>query len=137
MRLFSLKHEARAFADQAGVPVVPGTDLITDIDAAVEASQGVGFPLLAKATAGGGGIGIIRCDTEGEVAKAVESAGRLGELSVGNAGVFLEHFVEASRHIEVQVFGDGKGNVVCLGERECSVQRRNQKVGVCWRSAPR
>src|SRR5690606_29710913 len=88
----------------------------------------IGFPVILKATAGGGGIGMKICGDAGELAEAFDSVVRLGAGNFGNGGVFLERYVETARHIEVQVFGDGAGRVVALGERDCSLQRRNQKV---------
>jgi len=125
---FGLKHSARALAEAHGVALAPGTDLLTDPAAAVAAAQAIGYPVILKATAGGGGIGMRVCADAGQLADAFDSVVRLGTGNFGNGGVFLERYVETARHIEVQVFGDGQGRVVALGERDCSLQRRNQKV---------
>ncbi len=125
---FGLKHTARALAEANGVALAPGTDLLTDPAAAVAAAAGIGYPVILKATAGGGGIGMRICADAQELADAFDGVVRQGAGNFGNGGVFLERYVETARHIEVQVFGDGQGNVVALGERDCSLQRRNQKV---------
>ena len=128
MRDFGLKHTARALAQQAGLPLLPGTGLIADASAAIAAAQRIGFPVMLKSTAGGGGIGMRRCAGERELEESFGAVQRLAEGNFRNAGVFLEKFVANARHIEVQIFGDGRGRVIALGERDCSVQRRNQKV---------
>ncbi|GAA5482666.1 urea carboxylase [Haloferula sargassicola] len=125
---FGLKHEARRLAGDAGVPLVPGTDLLENAEAAVSAAWEIGFPVMLKSTAGGGGIGMKVCRDEDELRREFESVVRLSERSFGSGGVFVERFIERGRHVEVQIFGDGKGRVLALGERDCSVQRRNQKV---------
>ncbi|MEL6338157.1 MAG: urea carboxylase, partial [Pseudomonadota bacterium] len=88
----------------------------------------IGYPIMLKATAGGGGIGMRVCENEAAVREGFESVARLGKGNFGDAGVFLERFIAEARHIEVQIFGDGEGQVMPLGERDCSLQRRNQKV---------
>ena len=125
---FGLKHEARALAGAAGVPLVPGTGLLKDADAAVHAATELGYPVMLKSTAGGGGIGMKVCRDATELRREFEAVVRLSERSFGSGAVFLERFIERGRHVEVQLFGDGKGRVLALGERDCSVQRRNQKV---------
>ena len=125
---FGLKHSARDLAETHGVALAPGTGLLTDAYAAVEAADAIGYPVILKATAGGGGIGMKICADKDELRDAFAGVVRLGAGNFGNGGVFLESYVETARHIEVQVFGDGKGRVVALGERDCSLQRRNQKV---------
>lgn len=125
---FGLKHEARRLAGEAGVPLVPGTDLLDNADAAVSAAETIGYPVMLKSTAGGGGIGMKVCRDAEELRREFESVVRLSERSFGSGGVFIERFIERGRHVEVQIFGDGKGRVLALGERDCSVQRRNQKV---------
>ena len=125
---FGLKHTARALARAEGLPLLPGTELLTDACAAVAAAQRVGFPVMLKATAGGGGIGMRVCESAEAVAEAFPAVARLATSNFGDAGVFLERFVRKARHIEVQIFGDGAGKVVALGERDCSLQRRHQKV---------
>jgi urea carboxylase len=125
---FGLKHEARRLAGEAGVPLVPGTELLDTVEDALEAAKSIGYPMMLKSTAGGGGIGMKVVRDEAELKKEFESVVRLSERSFGSGAVFLERFIERGRHVEVQVFGDGKGRVLALGERDCSVQRRNQKV---------
>ena len=128
IRLFGLKHTARELAETASVPLCPGTDLVlTKIDALRE-SERIGFPLMLKSTAGGGGIGMEICRDLNELEENFDKVMRLAKSNFGDAGVFLERYVENARHIEVQIFGDGRGKVLALGERDCSVQRRNQKV---------
>jgi len=128
MSQFGLKHAARALAEQAGVPLTPGSGLLDDIDAAHAAADAIGYPVMLKSTAGGGGIGLTRCNDAAELTAAFASVQRLGKSFFANAGVFVERFVDRARHVEVQIFGDGQGNVITLGERDCSLQRRNQKV---------
>ncbi|MBL4570147.1 MAG: ATP-grasp domain-containing protein, partial [Alcanivorax sp.] len=128
LREFGLKHEARAIAEKAGVPLAPGTDLLQSLDEAKQAALDIGYPVMLKSTAGGGGIGLSRCNNEDELVAAFESVKRLGESFFSDSGVFIERFVSRARHVEVQIFGDGNGTVLALGERECSLQRRNQKV---------
>lgn len=125
---FGLKHEARRLAGEAGVPLVPGTGLLDDANAAVKEAAKLGYPVMLKSTAGGGGIGMKVCHDEAELRREFETVVRLSERSFGSGSVFLERFIERGRHVEVQIFGDGKGKVLALGERDCSVQRRNQKV---------
>ncbi|MEV7573523.1 urea carboxylase [Pseudarthrobacter sp. NPDC089323] len=128
LRIFGTKHTARDAARAAGVPMIAGSGLLEDVDAAVAASQAIGFPLMLKATGGGGGIGMTVCRTEAELVESFPRVARLAGASFGTAGVFAERYVENARHIEVQVFGDGEGRVVSLGDRDCSLQRRHQKV---------
>jgi urea carboxylase len=125
---FGLKHRARALAEAAGVPLVPGTGLLAGCDEAVAEAEKVGYPVMLKSTAGGGGIGMKICGSPEELEENFETIKRLGRNYFKDEGIFLEKYIETSRHIEVQVFGDGAGKVVTLGERDCSVQRRNQKV---------
>jgi urea carboxylase len=125
---FGLKHEARRLAGEAGVPLVPGTDLLESAAAAVAAAEEIGYPVMLKSTAGGGGIGMKVCRDAEELSKEFDSVVRLSERSFGSGGVFIERFIQRGRHVEVQIFGDGAGRVLALGERDCSVQRRNQKV---------
>ncbi|WP_203299881.1 urea carboxylase [Marinobacter sediminum] len=128
MEEFGLKHTARALAEKAGVPLLPGTGLLTNLSDALNAADTIGYPVMLKSTAGGGGIGMSRCYRAEDLSKSFESVQRLSQNNFSNSGVFLEKFVEHARHIEVQLFGDGKGQVAALGERDCSAQRRNQKV---------
>ena len=128
IRAFGLKHSARALAEAERVPLAPGTGLLADADAAVAAAAGIGYPVMLKATAGGGGIGMRVCMDAEAVREGYAAVARLGAGNFGDAGLFLERFVPRARHVEVQIFGDGAGRVVALGERDCSLQRRNQKV---------
>ncbi|GEA60981.1 urea carboxylase [Vibrio comitans] len=128
MRAFGLKHSARNIATQANVPLLPGTDLLNDKQQALQEAEKIGYPVMLKSTAGGGGIGMQCCFTSQELNEAYDSVKRLSENNFSNNGVFLEKFIQQARHIEVQIFGDGQGHVVALGERDCSAQRRNQKV---------
>jgi urea carboxylase len=128
MNRFGLKHSAREIALKANVPLLPGTALLRDKDQALQDAQQIGYPVMLKSTAGGGGIGMQCCYCAEELSEAYDSVVRLSENNFSNGGVFLEKFIEAARHIEVQIFGDGQGQVVTLGERDCSAQRRNQKV---------
>ena len=128
MRAFGLKHTARQLAQAANVPLLPGTGLLPTLEAAMDAAAKIGYPLMLKSTAGGGGIGMRLCRSEQDLASAFEAVARISSASFGDSGLYLERFVERARHIEVQIFGDGKGGAISLGERDCSVQRRNQKV---------
>ncbi|WP_307309766.1 urea carboxylase [Pseudarthrobacter enclensis] len=128
LRIFGTKHTARDAARGAGVPMIAGSGLLEDVEAAVEAGRTIGFPLMLKATGGGGGIGMTVCRSEAELAESFPRVARLAGASFGTAGVFAERYVENARHVEVQVFGDGEGRVVSLGDRDCSLQRRHQKV---------
>ncbi|MEQ1487582.1 MAG: urea carboxylase [Methylotenera sp.] len=128
MRDFGLKHTARDLAQQNGVPLLPGTGLLKDVAEAKTEAEKIGYPVMLKSTAGGGGIGMQLIWVEAELATAFESVQRLSKNNFKDGGIYLEKYVQAARHIEVQIFGDGKGEVIALGERDCSVQRRNQKV---------
>lgn len=128
IRDFGLKHSARALAEAEDVPLAPGTGLLADAEAAIEAAARIGYPVMLKATAGGGGIGMRVCADPAAVRDGYAAVARLGAGNFGDAGLFLERFVPRARHVEVQIFGDGTGRVVALGERDCSLQRRNQKV---------
>lgn len=128
LRAFGLKHEARALAKASGLPLLPGSDLIDTPDqAATEAAQ-VGYPVILKSTAGGGGIGMQICADEADLRAKFETVRRTSQASFGDARLYLERYIARARHVEVQIFGDGQGRVAALGERDCSLQRRNQKV---------
>jgi 3-methylcrotonyl-CoA carboxylase alpha subunit len=124
------KERARLLARAAGVPILPGSARFApgDLAGLDEAAQAVGFPLLVKASAGGGGIGMRRVDKPDDLAKTVEATQALAEKSFGDGTVYLERLVAKARHIEIQVFGFGDGRAVHMHERECSVQRRFQKI---------
>src|SRR3954469_11847506 len=128
IRAFGLKHTARALATQAGLPLLPGTDLLTNVAQARRAAKRIGYPVMLKSTAGGGGIGMRRCADSRELGDAFAAVARLGESHFKHAGSYIEKFVDPARHVEVQIFGDGQGRVLALGQRDCSLQRRNQKV---------
>jgi len=124
------KAEARATVIKAGVPIVPGTEAVgnmTDDELLKEAEQ-IGFPLLIKATAGGGGKGMREVKSLEEMPVLLQSARREAESSFGDGNVYLEKLLEGARHIEIQILADAHGNVIHLGERECSLQRRHQKL---------
>ncbi|QOG18227.1 urea carboxylase [Bradyrhizobium sp. SEMIA] len=125
---FGLKHKARAIAEKSGVPLPPGSGLLETIDEAIAQAAAIGYPVMLKSTAGGGGIGMQLCHDAATLRERFESVQRTARASFGDARVYLERFVARARHIEVQIFGNGKGGVVALGERDCSLQRRNQKV---------
>jgi urea carboxylase len=125
---FGLKHVARELASKAGVPLLPGSGLLADTIAALRAAEEIGLPVMIKSTAGGGGIGLQLCRSAAELAERYEMVKRLGEANFKQGGVYIEKFVEFARHIEVQIFGNGSGGVIAIGERDCSIQRRNQKV---------
>ncbi len=128
MAAFGLKHSARQLAQDNEVPLLPGSGLLQGLDQALAAAEQIGYPVMLKSTAGGGGIGMQRCDNAASLGEAFTRVKRLAGNNFADDGVFLEKFVAAARHIEVQIFGDGQGNVIALGERDCSAQRRNQKV---------
>lgn len=128
MRDFGLKHSARALAQQNNVPLLSGSDLLQSADDAVKIAATMTYPVILKSTAGGGGIGMQVCYDEKQLRQQFDSVKRLSANNFSNDGVFLEKYIERARHIEVQIFGDGKGKALALGERDCSAQRRHQKV---------
>lgn len=128
MRAFGLKHEARLLARDNGLPLLPGSQLLTSPEEAVAFAADIGFPVMLKSTAGGGGIGMQVCQSAEQLYQCWESIKRLSANNFSNSGVFVEKYVANARHIEVQIFGDGQGRAVILGDRDCSTQRRNQKV---------
>jgi acetyl-CoA carboxylase, biotin carboxylase subunit len=120
---------SRVTMKAAGVPVVPGTDEgIASLEEAIQAAVEIGYPIMLKASAGGGGIGMVRCEDEQALSQHFQSVKTRAKTYFGDDIVFLEKFIADARHIEVQIFGDNFGNVVHMFERNCSVQRRNQKV---------
>lgn len=125
---FGLKHLARQIAIDCNVPVVPGTSLINDPNVLLASCEKIGYPVILKATAGGGGMGLKVCCTSKEVESSFTEVKSRGASLFSNTGVFVEKYIENGRHIEVQIFGNGLGEVVSYGERECSIQRRHQKV---------
>src|SRR5215210_4896190 len=122
------KSAARRLAKEADVPVVPGTEGNATPDEAMEKAGEIGYPIMVKAAAGGGGMGIRVVESEGELEEAVKKAGQEAEAAFGEGSVYLEKFLSEPRHVEVQIMGDGEGNVVHFYERECSIQRRRQKL---------
>jgi acetyl-CoA carboxylase biotin carboxylase subunit len=129
MRLMGDKIQARATVDQLNVPRVPGSPgAMPDAQAAKKVAREIGYPILLKATAGGGGKGMRRVDSEEELSAAFAGASREALNAFGDGAMYVEKLILEPHHVEVQVFGDGKGDAIHLGERECSVQRRHQKV---------
>ncbi len=122
------KSAARRLAREAGVPVVPGSDEASSADEAAETAGGIGYPIMVKAAAGGGGRGIRVAEDEEGLRKAVQVARREAEAAFGDGTLYLERFLATPRHVEVQVMADHEGNAIHLYERECSMQRRRQKV---------
>ncbi|MDQ0427870.1 acetyl-CoA carboxylase biotin carboxylase subunit [Planomicrobium stackebrandtii] len=123
------KIESRRTMIQAGVPVVPGTEEgVATLEEALQEATVIGYPLMLKASAGGGGIGMVRCESEQALTQQFASVKNRAKAYFGDDIVYLEKFIADARHIEVQIFGDHQGNLVHLYERNCSVQRRNQKV---------
>ncbi|HUE97202.1 MAG TPA: acetyl-CoA carboxylase biotin carboxylase subunit, partial [Longimicrobiaceae bacterium] len=123
------KTEARRRMTEAGVPIVPGlTESVADPEAAVAAAEKIGYPVLLKAAAGGGGKGMRVVENSAELPRAFEAAAREALAAFGDGSVYLERYLGRPRHIEIQVLGDAHGNVVHLAERECSIQRRHQKL---------
>lgn len=122
------KDEARRTMRNAGVPVTPGTDIIEDVNIAKEKAAEIGYPILIKARSGGGGRGIRLVHNEDEFENAFHSASAEAQSAFGDGAVYIEKYLKPVKHIEMQLLCDKFGNVVCLGERECSVQRKNQKL---------
>ena len=127
MRLLGDKATARKIAREAGVPVVPGTDELESVEEAKEAARAIGYPVILKASAGGGGRGMRVVHTEEELERAVLQAQEEARAAFGNPAVYIEKYIEEPKHVEVQVIGDGK-RVLHLFERDCSIQRRHQKL---------
>jgi urea carboxylase len=125
---FGAKDSARALAGKAHVPLLPGTELLSSAEEAVAQAERIGLPVIVKAVGGGGGIGMHACFHLHEVREHFEKVSRLAAENFASSGVYLERYVTHGRHVEVQVFGDGRGRVAVLGDRDCSLQRRNQKV---------
>jgi len=134
IRLMGDKIEAKRTAKRLGIPVVPGSEggITSDADALAIARE-IGFPILVKAAAGGGGRGMKVARSEGELSASLSTARTEAKAAFGDDAVYLEKYLERPRHIEIQVLGDGKGNAIHLGERDCSLQRRHQKV---WEESP-
>jgi acetyl-CoA carboxylase, biotin carboxylase subunit len=129
IRIMGDKIEAKRTAKALGIPVVPGSDGgVSDVDEARRIGRDIGFPVIVKATAGGGGRGMKVARNEGEMEIALQTAQTEAKAAFGNGEVYIEKYLEKPRHIEIQILGDGKGNAVHLGERDCSLQRRHQKI---------
>jgi len=122
------KDVARRIMRDAGVPIIPGTDILEDVDAAIEAANKIGYPLMIKARAGGGGKGIRLVSSAEEVENAFLTASREAQEAFGDGALYIEKRVYPAKHIEVQLICDEYGAAICLGERECSIQRNNQKL---------
>ncbi|MDR0999612.1 MAG: acetyl-CoA carboxylase biotin carboxylase subunit [Clostridiales bacterium] len=122
------KDEARRTMAQAGLPVIPGSDLLSHIDEARRESRRIGFPLLIKARSGGGGKGIRLVNDESELERAYNSATAEAQAAFGDGAVYMEKYLTRVKHIEAQVIADNFGNILCLGERDCSMQRGKQKL---------
>ncbi|MBQ9674083.1 MAG: acetyl-CoA carboxylase biotin carboxylase subunit [Ruminococcus sp.] len=122
------KDKARKTMQEAGVPVTPGTEVITDENEARAAAKKIGYPILIKARSGGGGRGIRLVEKDGDFLNAFRSASSEAAAAFGDSGCYIEKFLHPVKHIEMQILCDKHGNVLCLGERECSVQRKNQKL---------
>jgi acetyl-CoA carboxylase biotin carboxylase subunit len=134
IRLMGDKIEAKRTAKKLGIPVVPGSEggITSDADA-LAIGRAIGFPVLVKAAAGGGGRGMKVANNEAELSTALSTARTEAKAAFGDDAVYLEKYLQKPRHIEIQVLGDGKGNAIHLGERDCSLQRRHQKV---WEESP-
>jgi acetyl-CoA carboxylase biotin carboxylase subunit len=134
IRIMGDKIEAKRTAKRLGIPVVPGSEggIASDAEG-LAIGREIGFPVLVKATAGGGGRGMKVARSEDELSVALSTARAEAKAAFGNDAVYLEKYLEKPRHIEIQVLGDGKGNAIHLGERDCSLQRRHQKV---WEESP-
>ena len=128
IKIMGIKDVARDTMEAANVPLVPGTGIVPDIETGKEWAAKIGYPVIIKATAGGGGKGIRVARTEEDLVKGIEITQKEAAAAFGNPGVYLEKFIEYFRHCEIQVLADSHGNVVHLGERDCTVQRRMQKL---------
>ncbi|KAB7706535.1 acetyl-CoA carboxylase biotin carboxylase subunit [Bacillus aerolatus] len=129
IRKMGIKDVARDTMKEAGVPIVPGSDgIINDYEEGLEVAKKIGFPVIIKATAGGGGKGIRVAYDQEELKKGIEVTQQEAETAFGNPGVYLEKFIQDFRHVEIQIMADSHGNVIHLGERDCTIQRRMQKL---------
>lgn len=134
IRLMGDKIEAKKTAKRLGIPVVPGSDgAVTNAEEAMVIAKEIGFPVLVKAAAGGGGRGMKVARSADDLALALSTAANEAKSAFGDASVYLEKYLEKPRHIEIQILGDGRGGAIHLGERDCSLQRRHQKV---WEEGP-
>ncbi|WP_299535414.1 urea carboxylase [Ulvibacterium sp.] len=128
IQAFGLKHEARKIALKSDLPILKGTPLLSSLTEAEIAAKRLGFPVILKSTGGGGGIGMHICYSLQTLKEAFHSTISLAQKNFSNGGVFLEKFLVKARHVEVQIFGDGEGGGLVLGDRDCSIQRRSQKI---------
>ncbi|BAD40176.1 acetyl-CoA carboxylase biotin carboxylase subunit [Symbiobacterium thermophilum] len=129
IRAMGMKDASKALMKKAGVPTIPGSDGVVESEAeALRVAEEIGYPVMVKATAGGGGRGIRIANSPDELVQALQKAASEAGAAFGNAAVFVEKYIQVGRHIEVQVLGDQHGNIIHLGERECSIQRRRQKM---------
>ncbi|MEM7435447.1 MAG: acetyl-CoA carboxylase biotin carboxylase subunit [Myxococcota bacterium] len=128
MREWGDKVRSRALAKSLGLPILEGTDVASSVDDAVTKASALGFPVLLKASGGGGGRGMHVLEDENAVREVFETAGAEARAAFGNDALYFEKFIERPRHIEFQILGDTHGNIHVLGERECSIQRRHQKI---------
>ena len=129
IRSLGNKQEARNTMEAAGVPVIPGTKgAVLDIDAGKKESDRIGYPVIIKAALGGGGKGMRTAFSPEEFEKAFLTAKKEAQMAFGDGTMYIEHFVEKPRHIEFQILADQQGNVIHLGERDCSIQRNHQKM---------
>ncbi len=131
MRAFGLKHKARELAEAAGVPLAPGSGLVTTLDEAHAEAKRIGYPVMLKSTAGGGGIGLQLVSSEADLAPLYERVERLARNNFKDPGLFLEKFVARGRHIEVQIFGDGKGalsrSANAIAPRNAAIRRSSKR----------
>ena len=128
MHALGLKHVAYETATTAHLPLLPHSGLLTDVDHAQQEAKRIGFPVMLKCTAGGGGMGMARCGDEEQLTEQFVKVQRATIQLFDNEGVYLERCIDDARHVEVQIFGDGQGHVIALSERDCSLQRRHQKI---------
>ncbi len=128
MKMLGDKAQVKRIMAQAGLPVIPGSDILSSVEAAAAAASQIGYPVMLKARAGGGGRGIRLVTGQREMADSYMSAQAECASSFGDRGIYIEKYINPARHIEIQVLADEAGHVVCLGERDCSIQRKNQKL---------
>lgn len=128
IRLVGDKLAARALARKSGVSMVPGSDHVASVEQALRIADEIGYPVVTKASAGGGGRGMLVARTRADLAAGFDKSSHEAKEAFGDGTLYLERFVERARHVEVQVLGDGKGNILHFGERDCSLQRRYQKM---------
>lgn len=128
MEKLSDKEQLKDIMEKAGLPVIPGSSILPDVKAALKAAKTIGYPVMLKARSGGGGRGIRLVHKEDEMERAFHSATAEGRSAFGDGAVYLEKYIFPARHVEMQIMADEAGHVVCLGERDCSIQRNHQKL---------